>query len=43
VVLLTLFWAYSPVEVVSLEDLDQTAQLLAEFCLNVTPQTDWTP
>ena len=36
-------YMHSPVEVVSLEDLDQTAQLLAEFCLSVTPQTDWTP
>jgi endoglucanase len=36
-------YMHSPVEVVSLDDLDQTAQLLAEFCLNVTPQTDWTP
>ena len=36
-------YMHSPVEVVSLEDLDRAARLLAEFCANVTPQTDWTP
>jgi putative aminopeptidase FrvX len=36
-------YMHSPVEVVCLEDLDYAAQLLAEFCLGVTPQTDWTP
>jgi endoglucanase len=36
-------YMHSPVEVVSLSDLDRAARLLAEFCLNVTPQTDWTP
>jgi len=36
-------YMHSPVEVVSLHDLDTAAQLLAEFCLRVTPQTDWTP
>jgi endoglucanase len=34
---------HTPVEVVSLGDLDHAARLLAEFCLHVTPQTDWTP
>src|SRR5207244_12615064 len=33
----------SPVEVVCLEDLEQSARLLAEFCQSVTAQTDWTP
>jgi endoglucanase len=36
-------YMHSPVEVVSLADLDCAAQLLAEFCLGLTPQIDWTP
>jgi tetrahedral aminopeptidase len=36
-------YMHSPVEVVSLNDLDGVAQLLAEFCLRVTPPMDWTP
>lgn len=36
-------YMHSPVEVVSLDDLDKSAQLLAEFCAAVTPQMDWTP
>jgi endoglucanase len=36
-------YMHSPVEVVHLDDLDRAAQLLAEFCLGVTPQADWTP
>ena len=36
-------YMHSPVEVVSLEDLDHAAKLLAEFCLSVTPDADWTP
>jgi endoglucanase len=36
-------YMHSPVEVVHLDDLDRAARLLAEFCLEVTPQTDWTP
>ena len=36
-------YMHSPVEVVSLDDLDRAARLLAEFCLSVTPQMDWTP
>jgi endoglucanase len=36
-------YMHSPVEVVSLDDLDRAARLLAEFCLAVTPQVDWTP
>lgn len=36
-------YMHSPVEVVHLDDLDRTAQLLAEFCLSLTPQIDWTP
>ncbi|MGF1583516.1 MAG: M42 family metallopeptidase [Gemmataceae bacterium] len=36
-------YMHSPVEVVSLQDLDQAAKLLAEFCATVTPEMDWTP
>jgi endoglucanase len=36
-------YMHSPVEVVHLDDLENAAQLLAEFCLSVTPQMDWTP
>jgi endoglucanase len=36
-------YMHSPVEVVSLDDLDRAARLLAEFCLRLTPQMDWTP
>jgi hypothetical protein len=34
---------HSPVEVVGLDDLDRAAQLLAELCLGVRPETDWVP
>jgi putative aminopeptidase FrvX len=34
---------HSPVEVVSLKDLDNVAKLLAEFCLNVTSDMNWIP
>jgi endoglucanase len=36
-------YMHSPVEVVSLNDLDRAAQLLAEFCTQVTGEADWTP
>jgi putative aminopeptidase FrvX len=36
-------YMHSPVEVVSLDDLDKAAHLLAEFCLGVSAQLDWTP
>jgi endoglucanase len=36
-------YMHSPVEVVSLDDLDAAARLLAEFCLALTPDVDWTP
>jgi endoglucanase len=36
-------YMHSPVEVVSLKDLDAAARLLAEFCASVTPNMDWTP
>src|SRR5262249_57167885 len=36
-------YMHSPVEVVHLDDLERAARLLAEFCLGVTPQMDWTP
>src|SRR5947209_4212785 len=36
-------YMHSPVEVVSLDDLDRAARLLAEFCAAVTPEMEWTP
>jgi endoglucanase len=36
-------YMHSPVEVVSLHDVQNAAQVLAEFCASVTPQMDWTP
>jgi endoglucanase len=36
-------YMHSPVEVVHLDDLDRAAGLLAEFCLSLTPDVDWTP
>lgn len=36
-------YMHSPVEVVSLDDLDRAAGVLAEFCLGLTPTVDWTP
>src|SRR5207302_2024474 len=36
-------YMHSPVEVVSLADLEQAATLLAEFCAAVPAQADWTP
>ncbi len=36
-------YMHSPVEVCHLDDLDHAARLLAEFCLRVTPDMDWTP
>jgi endoglucanase len=35
-------YMHSPNELVSLEDLDRTAELLAETCRAVTPDTDFT-
>jgi endoglucanase len=36
-------YMHSPVEVVSLDDLDRSARLLAAFCQALTPEMDWTP
>src|ERR1700688_3374085 len=36
-------YMHSPVEVVSLKDLDNAAKLLAEFCLSVTSDANWIP
>ena len=36
-------YMHSPVEVVSLTDLDAAAKLLAEFCLTVTADANWIP
>ena len=36
-------YMHSPVEVVSLKDLDNAAKLLAEFCASVTNDANWIP
>jgi len=36
-------YMHSPVEVVSLKDLDNAAKLLAEFCASVTSDASWIP
>ncbi len=36
-------YMHSPVEVISLSDLENAAKLLAEFCLEITSDLDWTP
>ena len=36
-------YMHSPVEMVALSDLNDTARLLAEFCANLPPDGDWTP
>jgi endoglucanase len=36
-------YMHSPVEVVHLQDLEHAAQVLAEFCVELTPGVDWTP
>jgi endoglucanase len=36
-------YMHTPVEVVSLDDLDKAAHLLAEFCASATADMDWTP
>lgn len=36
-------YMHSPVEVVHLDDLNNAARILAEFCGSIGPQTDWTP
>jgi endoglucanase len=36
-------YMHSPVEVVSLADLENAARLIAEFCLSITMDTDLTP
>lgn len=36
-------YMHSPVEVISLDDLDNAAQLIAEFCLSLNPESDFTP
>jgi endoglucanase len=36
-------YMHSPVELVSLDDLDRAAQLLAAFCTGVTESAQWTP
>jgi endoglucanase len=36
-------YMHSPVELVSLVDLENAARLIADFCLSVSPDTDFTP
>jgi endoglucanase len=36
-------YMHSPVEVVSLKDLDNAARILAEFCEHVSADTNWVP
>lgn len=36
-------YMHSPVEVVSLDDLEHAAELIARFCLSLTPECDFTP
>jgi tetrahedral aminopeptidase len=36
-------YMHSPVEVVSLTDLEHASRLIAEFCLSVGPESDFTP
>jgi endoglucanase len=36
-------YMHSPVEMVSLQDLDHAARLVAEFAAAITPDQDWTP
>jgi putative aminopeptidase FrvX len=36
-------YMHSPVEVVSLKDLDHAARLLAEFCTDATADLSWIP
>lgn len=36
-------YMHSPVEVVSLSDLENAAELIARFCLSLTPDCDFTP
>ncbi|MCH5375726.1 MAG: hypothetical protein JJ992_17275, partial [Planctomycetes bacterium] len=36
-------YMHSPVEVVSLQDLENAAELIARFCLSLTPDCDFTP
>lgn len=36
-------YMHSPVETVSLDDLDEAARILAEFCASLQPDDNWTP
>ena len=36
-------YMHSPVEVISLDDLDNAAQLIAEFCMTLNADSDFTP
>lgn len=36
-------YMHSPVEVISLDDLDNAAQLIAEFCMTLNSDSDFTP
>ena len=43
VVSIPLRYMHTPNEVISIEDADHAAQLLAAFCERVTPEEDWIP
>jgi endoglucanase len=34
---------HTPCELLSLNDVEDCARLMAAFCLSVTPETDFTP
>lgn len=36
-------YMHSPIEVISLDDLEHAADLIARFCLSLTPECDFTP
>jgi len=36
-------YMHTPSEVMHLDDIDNAARLLAEFCARITPEMDWTP
>ena len=36
-------YMHSPVEIVSLDDIDNAAELIAQFCLSIDPDSDFTP
>jgi endoglucanase len=43
VVSVPLRYMHTPNEVISLDDIERAAQLLARFCERLTGEEDWTP